>query len=372
VRYQNNTGGLIRQVEVSYEIWSLNNRSGAGSLTFSYSQDNGAYTDVPALAFSSLTRINGAPTWRVEMRRTTITFPTMIPDGGSFYLRFTGAAITRPSRQDEIALDDLAVTALPEPGQVGDQVWFDEDHDGVFDAGEQGIQGASISLSCDADNGADFLASARTDGNGRYLFTGVPAGECSVEVDPGSVPDKRPGLLCPTDVDFVFGSGASYLDADFCFIEKEIDEPCAECKGGVTHLTLQYNGAARARVVIEDDEETYFNAFVSPGESFTLNGTKDDGKFEKNDLDLIVDGDQQATMHVSCSKPIGPGSVFGDFTVVSATSKDNGNVCPVPDCLECKGGATSLTFLYNGASSATIVVEDDEERYFSGVVAPGA
>ena len=108
----------------------------------------------------------------------------------------------------------------------------------------------------------------------------------------------------------------------------EPPEVCDECRGGVTELTLEYLGVSAARVVVFDNEETYFDGDVQPGDEFSFSGTKADGKFEKNELDVTVDGSLNAEIHVSCSQPIGVGSIFGDFEVVGGTSKDGGDFCP--------------------------------------------
>ena len=131
---------------------------------------------------------------------------------------------------------------------------------------------------------------------------------------------------------------------------------CLVCKGGVTRLTLRYDGTEPATIVVQDKDAVYFNAVVAPGAQFTVNGTKDDGKFEKNDLDVLVDGVLNAEIHVSCSQPIGPGLHFGDFTVVAAVSKDNGNVCPL---CEADTGAPEITYSFAEPDTVRIHITDD-------------
>ena len=114
---------------------------------------------------------------------------------------------------------------------------------------------------------------------------------------------------------------------------------CAECKGGVIQLTLKYTGPDAAEVKIVAKDVEYNLGVLQPGEIFTINGTKDDGKFEKNDLEVYFDGvKQDVKIHVSCSQPIGEGVVFtfGDgreLTVVESFSRDFPDlaVCPVMD-----------------------------------------
>ena len=109
--------------------------------------------------------------------------------------------------------------------------------------------------------------------------------------------------------------------------EVEVSPECSTCKGGVTSMTLQYNGAATAIITVKDDKATYFSASVDPGAPFTFSGTKADSKFEKNELDVLIGGVLATSIHVSCSQAINPGLSFGQFTVVEAMSKDSGPVC---------------------------------------------
>ena len=97
-----------------------------------------------------------------------------------------------------------------------------------------------------------------------------------------------------------------------------------ECKGGVIELTLKYTGVVSPdpTIRVEDSQAVYFTGTVSPGGTFTF----DNGgaKFEKNNLDVLVNGVLNTTIHVSCSEPVGIGTTFGDFEVVGGKSKDGG------------------------------------------------
>jgi hypothetical protein len=104
--------------------------------------------------------------------------------------------------------------------------------------------------------------------------------------------------------------------------------PCGECRGGVTDLTLRYVGAtADAHVqVLQKKDQVVFDGTVQPGETFTFSGTEKDGKLG-TEITIRVDGEVNTTLHTSCSKPIGPGLVSGDFEVVAGRSKDGGPLC---------------------------------------------
>ena len=78
----------------------------------------------------------------------------------------------------------LSLIKFDEPGHVpqlaaiGDTVWFDEDQDGIQDAGEPGIPGVTVNL-LDCSNVQ--VATMTTDANGYYLFAGLLPGDYKVE-----------------------------------------------------------------------------------------------------------------------------------------------------------------------------------------------
>ncbi|QMW04463.1 SdrD B-like domain-containing protein [Spirosoma foliorum] len=68
-----------------------------------------------------------------------------------------------------------------QPGFYGDYVWFDSNHDGVQDAGEQGIDGIKVKLFNPTTNTANpatdpLWAFTITGNGGKYLFSNLPPG----------------------------------------------------------------------------------------------------------------------------------------------------------------------------------------------------
>lgn len=114
-------------------------------------------------------------------------------------------------------------------------------------------------------------------------------------------------------------------------------EPCGECKGGVTDLTLRYLGTAPATVAIYNDSDAkadklLFQGLVNPGEEISISAPAGDDKLN-NDISVWIDGVFNTKIHTSCSQIIGPGLIVGDFEVVEGRSKDNGPICPLfGDC----------------------------------------
>jgi serine-aspartate repeat-containing protein C/D/E len=116
-----------------------------------------------------------------------------------------------------------------------------------------------------------------------------------------------------------------------------VEEPCDVCKGGTTELTLQYQGVVAANVTVydksddSDAKKILFQGSVRPGEEITVTPRSGQDKLN-NDVSIYVDGVFNAKIHTSCSKPIGPGLVAGDFEVTEARSKDNGLMCALNTC----------------------------------------
>ncbi len=138
------------------------------------------------------------------------------------------------------------------------------------------------------------------------------------------------------------------------------------CEGGVTLLEMQYTGVDNAAVTFQGDSGvnfppgTSFPAVLNAGDTFVLQGGKPNGKFESNNLIFSVNGVDTA-IHVSCSKPIGVGFVFGPFTVLSFASRNGGSFdapCePPPPACPCEGGLTFLSLEFNGDAATEITVD---------------
>jgi protocatechuate 3,4-dioxygenase beta subunit len=68
----------------------------------------------------------------------------------------------------------------PRNSAIGDRVWQDRNSDGLQDANEPGLAGLSLELRSAVDQ--SVIATAVTDGNGVYAFTGLAAGDYLVVV----------------------------------------------------------------------------------------------------------------------------------------------------------------------------------------------
>jgi hypothetical protein len=61
---------------------------------------------------------------------------------------------------------------------LGDKVWYDNDNNGIQDAGENGVAGVTVKLK---DNTGTTLATTVTDANGNYLFPNLAPGGYKIE-----------------------------------------------------------------------------------------------------------------------------------------------------------------------------------------------
>jgi hypothetical protein len=83
---------------------------------------------------------------------------------------------------------------VPQKDSLGNFVWYDTDDDGIFDTGiEQPIPGVTVRLFADTNASGALDAGALqvgadqiTDASGRYLFTGLDAGDYFVQIPPAN------------------------------------------------------------------------------------------------------------------------------------------------------------------------------------------
>ena len=91
-------------------------------------------------------------------------------------------------------------------GRIGDTVFRDWNNNGVQDAGEEGIAGVTVSLS------GTSSATAVTDANGNYLFTGLTAGSYTVSV---STPSGYTPTAVTSPANLTLATNEQRLNVDF-------------------------------------------------------------------------------------------------------------------------------------------------------------
>jgi gliding motility-associated-like protein len=118
--------------------------------------------------------------------------------------------------------------------------------------------------------------------------------------------------------------GVGQVNAQSCNCPFQDD--CSPCAGGISRLTLKYTGSSPVVVFIRDDSDIVFWETVRPGEVFTFQG-ESNGRFSGNEVDIFVNGTRHAEIRTNCSLEFDPTVQYGAFTIVSARSRNGGNLC---------------------------------------------
>jgi hypothetical protein len=129
--------------------------------------------------------------------------------------------------------DNVTFTVINLLGSIGDTVWYDTDGDGILDAGEPRLEGATVTLDPGTQGDPSDDITTTTDANGNYLFSDLPAGNYIVTVSVSTVTAGVPAgktvadLVQTFDNDGLGSPGKSYvelaqgennLDQDFAYV----------------------------------------------------------------------------------------------------------------------------------------------------------
>ncbi|MDY7092237.1 MAG: SdrD B-like domain-containing protein, partial [Acidobacteriota bacterium] len=276
-------------------------------------------------------------------------------------------------------------------GSIGNFVWYDANGDGIFneDPGS-GLGGVVLTLTEAGDDGVlgtgddVTVGTTVTDAGGVYDFLNLPSGLYQVDVDEATVPDNL--VLSTGNEPFVvaLAPGEDFDDADFGYAPDIAG--CSACDGKVTELTMRYFGDAdgvQVEIRIRNKGTLLYSGVLDSGDVFSFVGQDKKGTVGPA-IEIFVDGQYVAMLHTSCSEPIGPGTVAGDFVVLAGSSRNGGALCPVDgsggggdpdpgDCADCDGKVTALTLEYLGSTSAFVEVYARKGGgvRFAGIVFPG-
>ena len=270
------------------------------------------------------------------------------------------------------------------PGAIGDKVYYDSNGNGVQDLGEPGLEGVTVTL---LDSTGSVISTTVTNGDGSYLFFGLPAGDYQVQINPADLPAgvvpsaDLDGIASPNLTAISIGDGEERLDADFGY--KPDTANCNSCDGKVTQLTFQYTGdGAHVEIVQKKDGATVFSGYANQGDLISIQGSWKKATLG-TEIKIIVDGMIAERIHTSCSVEIGPGQVYGDFTIVDGASRNGGPLCPVDtappgdgggngdDCAACDGKITTLTLGYHGDAGHLVVEQKKGGVLFSDQISAG-
>lgn len=128
--------------------------------------------------------------------------------------------------------------------------------------------------------------------------------------------------------------GQAYAHAQSCDCPPVAQ--CGTCQGGITSLTLRYDGllGLGATITANDDSPgVLFSGWVDSGSTFTITGSNPDATFNGDEVHLtalLIN----TTINTSCGTAVYVNSTYGNFTVVAGESKDGGPICCAPTDLE--------------------------------------
>lgn len=132
----------------------------------------------------------------------------LVPGPGTYHYDLT---VTNPATGCATTVNAVVIVEFcptlspppPVPASLGNYVWVDEDGNGLQDEGEPGIPNVAVILK---DGSGTPLDTLTTDAEGGYLFTDLPAGSYTVEVDPATLPNGLTQTTNPTNASGDFGN----------------------------------------------------------------------------------------------------------------------------------------------------------------------
>jgi hypothetical protein len=147
------------------------------------------------------------------------------------------------------------------------------------------------------------------------------------------------GIPCNQDADCEDGAFCNGLEicvdnsgVKECTVGYPAAPGCSLCDGQVTQLTLLNRGPTGYIRVYQGDRpepnQLIFEGWVNADDTFTFNGIYSNGSMGSK-ISVWVGNCRRASIHTSCSQPIGPGLVKGDFEVVAGSSRIGGLLCPL-------------------------------------------
>jgi uncharacterized repeat protein (TIGR01451 family) len=158
-----------------------------------------------------------------------------------------------------------------EPASIGDQVFIDNDGDGLYDPGvDTPLAGVTVNLFRDGQ----LIATTVTGPDGTYLFDNLGPGSYTVIVDAASA--GVPAGFSPAVGQYIvtLAPGDTYLDADFPFvplISKTVDQTYAQPGDPLNFsVTVNYPGSELLADVTVRDFVPVGTIFSSAGQGGTL------------------------------------------------------------------------------------------------------
>ncbi|MEZ5384331.1 MAG: SdrD B-like domain-containing protein [Prosthecobacter sp.] len=167
-----------------------------------------------------------------------------------------------------------------QPGSIGDEVFLDNNGNGVNDAGDVPVVGVPVLVYSDADgNGfadpSELLQTVVTDIQGRYLAADLGPGSYVVKLDAGSVAIPPGYHLGVEEITLALEIGETRTDVDFYFVQllsKAANRSSAVQGDQIVYtLTPNYAGQDSLTNLSVSDVVPTGTSYVSAGQGGTLN-----------------------------------------------------------------------------------------------------
>ena len=118
VAIQNDTGDMVSEIDVSYDIVVFNDQARANTFNFSHGASaGGPFTPEASLDFTTPEAADAMPAY-VSTNRSITLSGLNIPNGGNYFLQFTSDDSAGTGSRDEIGINDISVTPTAVPVEL--------------------------------------------------------------------------------------------------------------------------------------------------------------------------------------------------------------------------------------------------------------
>ena len=118
VALQNNSGDMISEIDVSYDIVVFNDQARGNTVNFAHgAMAAGPFTAEPTLDFESPEVADGVPAY-VSTNRSITLSGLNIANGGSYFLQFSSDDSVGGGSRDEIGINNISVTPTAVPVEL--------------------------------------------------------------------------------------------------------------------------------------------------------------------------------------------------------------------------------------------------------------
>lgn len=107
LRLENTTGGEVTEINVSYDIFYLNDQTRASTFNFAHSSSDGSYTNVGALDFTTPQALD-ATGWQ-NVNRTTTLSSISVADGAFYYFQWSSSDAGGTGSRDQFGIDNVSI-----------------------------------------------------------------------------------------------------------------------------------------------------------------------------------------------------------------------------------------------------------------------